>query len=303
VAYVLDLPPLFEPGARLSYSNSNWALLALAVERATGRSFASALRALVLEPLGLGDTFSDQDSARTGLVPGFSIAESGLMPASPIDLSVEIGAGGIRSTVDDLLRLDRAIVGPGFLRAETLERMKRPVATDGPIGYGYGLFSTTRFGRAVVGHTGGTFGFTAFWSRYEADDAVTIVLGNVDNGSTERLERSLGAALLGEPYDLPGTPTFVEVEPHVLVDYVGRYRSAYAGRRIDFAVALEGSDLHAVFPLLPKARLRPLSTSRFFTRLKGGDVILEFVRPGPSERVSGITMDWSGMAIECPRLD
>jgi CubicO group peptidase (beta-lactamase class C family) len=300
--YVRPLPPLFEPGARLAYSNTNWILLALALERVTGLSFARALDRLVLQPLGLGDTFVDLDHERAGLAAGYSLEPDGPVPATPIHMSLELGAGGIRSTVDDLLRMDQAITRPGFLRADSLERMKTRVATDGAVGYGYGLFSTTRFGRGIVGHTGGTFGFTAFWSRYPEEDLVTIVLANLDNGSAERLERDLGAVVLGQPYQLPGERNFIEVEPQALAPYTGRYRSSFAGRRIDFAVTLEQDQLFAVFPLLPKARLQALSTTRFFTRLKGGEVIFEFVRDGPTGPFSRIAVDWSGMAMECPRL-
>jgi CubicO group peptidase (beta-lactamase class C family) len=302
IDYVRGLDPLFPPGERLSYSNTNWTLLALAIERVTGRPFAPALGELVLDPLELRNTFVDLDSGRGDLVPGHSIGDSGSVPSATIDMSLELGAGGIRSTGDDLLRLDRAVSVPGFLSAATLDRMRTPVASDGPIGYGYGLFSTARLGRPIIGHTGGTFGFTAFWSRFSTEDAVTIVLANVDNGSAERLERDLAAVLFGEPYDLPGLPTFVRVEREVLADYVGRYQSAYAGRRIDFEVGFAGDDLQAVFPLLPKARLRPLSSSRFLTRLKGGEVVFEFVRDRPGAPISKLTMDWNGTLLDCPRL-
>jgi hypothetical protein len=107
---------------------------------------------------------------------------------------------------------------------------------------------------------------------------------------------------LGQPYQLPGERTFIEVEPQALAPYTGRYQSSFAGRRIDFVVALERDQLFAVFPLLPKARLQALSTTRFFTRLKGGEVIFEFVRDGATGPVSRIAVDWSGMAMECPRL-
>ena len=299
--YVRGHPQLFPPGERLSYSNTNWTLLAVAVERVTGAPFASALATLVFEPLGLERTFVDRGDSGPDAALGYTIGESGPEPALPIHPSIELGAGGLRSTVDDLLALDQAVVRPGFLRAHTLEQMARPVARDGGLGYGYGLFSTTRFGRSVLGHTGGTFGFTAFWSRYPAEDAVVIVLANFDNGSAERLERDLAAALLGEPYELPADRTFVTVAPDVLARYRGRYRSQFAGRRIDFAVEQDGDRLYAAFPLLPRALLQPLSDTRFFTRLKGGDVIFEFV--GEREAPSTIRVDWSGMAMDCPRVD
>jgi CubicO group peptidase (beta-lactamase class C family) len=298
--YVRGLPPLFPPGERLSYSNTNWTLLALAVERITGQDFDAALRTLVLDPLELARTAPDPGTAVAGDAIGYTIGDSGWEPPPPIHPSLERGAGGLRSTIDDLARLDLAVAEPGFLIQSSLDRMRRTVASDGPIGYGYGLVSTTRSGRALFGHTGGTFGFTAFWSRYPADDLVVIVLANVDNGSGERLERDLAAVVFGERVEPSDVRTFVTVASDVLAAYVGRYRSSFAGRRIDFTVELADDRLFAVFPLLPKAPLRPLSATRFFTRLKGGDVIFEFV--GTPGAISGIRLDWSGTAMECPRL-
>jgi CubicO group peptidase (beta-lactamase class C family) len=300
LAYLRGLPPLFPPGERLSYSNTNWTLLALAIERITGDSFDTALRALVLGPLDLVSTAPDSGATAPGDAIGYTIGESSWEPAARIHPSVERGAGGLRSTVDDLLRLDAAIAKPGLLSASSLDRMRRTVASDGPIGYGLGLFSTTRSGRTTIGHSGGTFGFTAFWSRYPADDVVTIVLANVDNGSADRLERDLAAVAFGDRVDPITARTFVTVSADVLARYAGRYQSSFAGRRIDFAVELADDRLFAAFPLLPRVPLRPLSSTRFFTRLKGGDVTFEFV--GAAGAITGIRVDWSGTAMECPRL-
>jgi CubicO group peptidase (beta-lactamase class C family) len=300
LGYVRDVPLLFPPGGRLSYSNTNWTLLALMIEQITGDSFDAALRSLVLDPLELASTAPDGGAMVPGDAIGYTIGESSWEPAAPIHPSVERGAGGLRSTVDDLLRLDGAIAEPGLLGAASLERMRRVVASDGPIGYGHGLFSTVRFGRTSVGHSGGTFGFTAFWSRYPADDLVTIVLANVDNGSAERLERGLAGIVFGARVDPSEARTFVSVSTDVLARYSGRYQSSFAGRRIDFTVELADDRLFAVFPLLPRAPLRPLSATRFFTRLKGGDVIFEFV--GAAGAITGIQVDWSGTTMECPRL-
>jgi CubicO group peptidase (beta-lactamase class C family) len=301
MGYFRDLPLLFQPGERLSYSNSNWTLLAAIVEQVTGSPFGVALQSLVLGPLGLEHTCVDCGASRGAAAVGYTLVEDQVVPAASIHASVELGAGGLRSTIDDLLRLDRALAAPGFLEPDTWQAMTHAVSAEGELGYGYGLFLTTRFGRPLVGHSGGTFGFTAFWSRYPTEDVAIVVLANLDNGSAERLERDLGAIMLGQPYELPTERSFVAVPGEVLDRYVGRYRSQFAGRAIDFAIERRDADLFAVFPLLPRARLRALSDRRFFTRLKGGDVVFAF--EGEGDRSTGIAVDWSGNAMHCPRIE
>ena len=217
IAYFRDEPRLFAPGAQLSYSNSNWTLLAKIVEQVCGAAFAEALGHLVLEPLRLDSTTVDHEPPRKPAARGYTLRDDEWVDAPVIDMSIEVGCGGLRSTVHDLERLDRALARPGFLSAPILARMKQPVhRTEDGIGYGLGLFSLERWGHALEGHSGGTFGFTAYWSRYPLDRLTVVVLANVDNGSGERVERDLAAAALGVPYELPGQVAYVTVPVDVL---------------------------------------------------------------------------------------
>ena len=57
--YVYGKDALFEPGARWSYSNTNYTLLGMVIEAATGMPLADAYRAPIYEPLGMRSTFLD----------------------------------------------------------------------------------------------------------------------------------------------------------------------------------------------------------------------------------------------------
>lgn len=301
VSYVRDLPSRGEPGAALSYSNTNWVLLSQVVEAVTGTGFGTALEQLVLGPAGMVSTSLETTGLTGPAARGYTTASDGVVPAPIIHMSAEVGAGGIRSTVDDLLRLDRALREPGLLQAATLARMKTPVRVDGPLAYGLGLFVGDRLGRRAHGHSGGTFGFSAFWTHYEDQDTTVIVLSNLDTGSGERLERDLAAVTFDMPVEMPAEPRFIVLPGTAMAPFAGRYRSTFAGRTVDFHVELDGEQLVAKFPFLPSAQLRPITPRRFFTRLKGGDVTFEFLTDG--ERVSGIAVDWSGNPMHCPRLE
>lgn len=299
--YVRNRPLLGAPGTKLSYSNTNWVLLATVVESVTGRSFAAALEQLVLAPAGMAATGVETGVPAGPAAQGYTTIDGIVTPAAVIHMSAEIGAGAVRSTVDDLLRLDRALRGPGLLAAATLDLMKTPVCHEGALGYGLGLFRTERLGRTVTGHSGGTFGFSAFWTHYGDQDTTVIVLSNLDSGSADRLERDLAAATYGLPVAGPDEMVFVDLPEAALTPFVGRYRSSFAGRTMDFQISVESGQLTVKFPFLAAARLRPVSPSRFFTRLKGGDVTFEFL--STDQRVSGIDVNWSGDPLHCPRLD
>ena len=315
---IAEAPRLFRPGERSGYSNANWTLLAAALERATERPFAEALTELVLEPLGLVHTTVAADSPLVaGSVSGYRLGDDGLRPAAHIDLSVEVGAGGVYSTVDDLFRLKDAFMRSDFLTPETRARMTTPVTTpvtdDAATGYGYGLMTGRRFGRAWLGHSGGTFGFSSFLTHYPDEDVTVIVLSNLEDGSSADLERDLTALTFGEPYRFPDALSERRAEAivarDVLARYEGVYRVDYAGRpmnaRVDLitdgpADGLTGY-LQVKFPLLNAARLRTLSPTRFRTRLKGGEVTFEFVLEG--ERASGVSLNWSGTVLFAPKQE
>lgn len=177
VSFIAGAPRLFKPGSRFGYSNANWALLAAVLEHTTGHPFAEALSDLVLAPLGLTRTVVGIDNPLVrGRASGYQLDDRPLddhrkghvRPAPHIDLSVEVGAGGVYSTVDDLYRLKNALAKDGFLSSGTRKRMVTPVTRDaslgtGATGYGYGVTTGQRFGRAWWGHSGVTFGFTAFF--------------------------------------------------------------------------------------------------------------------------------------------
>lgn len=307
---IAEAPRLFTPGERFSYSNANWALLAAVLGRVTGQAFAEALTDLVLTPLGLTRTTVGTDNPLVpGRVSGYDLSEHGPQPAAHIDLSVELGAGGIYSTANDLCRLKGALAEDGFLEPETRRCMTIPVTQsvteDASSGYGYGAMTGRRFGRAWWGHSGGTFGFTAFFTHYPGNvpsEAVTvIVLSNFGNGSAAGLEQALAAVMFGEPYSLPQDTPRTRVPRDVLAIYEGRYRTEYAGRVVNAHIMLGGEHLYVQFPLLPKAQLRALSPSRFQSRLKGGEVTFDFVCK--AGQVTGINLDWSGQKLFAPRLE
>ncbi|MCK7490937.1 MAG: beta-lactamase family protein [Comamonadaceae bacterium] len=105
-----DLPLDFEPGERLSYSNSGYVLLGAIIEKVAGRSYEEFVRENIFRPLGMDDTGYDHpDAILKNRASGYEFADDRLANARYIDMTIPHAAGGLTSTVDDLYKWDRAL--------------------------------------------------------------------------------------------------------------------------------------------------------------------------------------------------
>ena len=99
----------FAPGERFSYSNSGYLLLGLVIEKVTGGTYASYLDEHVFERAGLRQTSYCPDKPGPGQARGYDIANGALVDAQPIEMAVPFAAGGLCSTVGDLLAWSEAL--------------------------------------------------------------------------------------------------------------------------------------------------------------------------------------------------
>ncbi|SEH01801.1 CubicO group peptidase, beta-lactamase class C family [Nonomuraea solani] len=167
VAKMAGLTLIAPPGARASYSQAGYNLAGRIIEHVTGLPYERAVAALVLEPIGLSNTFFDLDEVMTRrFAVGHNRDEDGtLVPARPWT-SWRAGShgnnpgGGIVSSVSDLLRWARFHLGAGdgVLPAEALRRMReRTVALRASTlgdGIGIGWFLKDVDGVRTIGHAG-----------------------------------------------------------------------------------------------------------------------------------------------------
>jgi D-alanyl-D-alanine carboxypeptidase len=185
-------PPAFAPGKRWGYSNTNYTLLGLIIEEATGESWRAVVRDRVIDRLDLehtslpepGDLSIGSDAAH-GYVP----VNGELHDFTDIDPSVAGAAGGhaLVTTTEDLARfLDALLAGQLFEQPETLDEMLTFVEAKeegSPVG-GYGLgIERYRFpgGLEVIGHAGSTGGYFAFVGHAPAKDLdIAMVITNSD---------------------------------------------------------------------------------------------------------------------------
>jgi CubicO group peptidase (beta-lactamase class C family) len=192
--------PLFAPGERYEYSNPGYELLALIVERASGRKFPEFVEGRIFAPLGMTHSVvMDEPSphiAKRAL--GYRKNGDAFEVYDDDPLNYIFGSGGIYSTVEDLYHWDQALYGEQLVRAETLAEAFRPVRYNSgeayPYGFGWGL--EDHLGRRRVSHAGGWVGFSTFIARYVDDRFSVIVLTNLEDADAEGLANSIAGIYL-----------------------------------------------------------------------------------------------------------
>ncbi|WP_422774564.1 serine hydrolase domain-containing protein [Plantactinospora sp. WMMC1484] len=161
----LGQEPTNPPGARHSYSNTNYILAGLLLERITGRPATVEVRRRVLRPLGLWRSyFPGTDPTIDGPHSAGYVPWVGgtLQDFSVYNMSWAWTAGALVSTTTDLNRFFRALLGGRLLRPAELAQMRRTVPADPSVpegtGYGLGLLSLPLPGGLVWGHDGVVLG-------------------------------------------------------------------------------------------------------------------------------------------------
>ncbi|RSM62007.1 alkaline D-peptidase [Kibdelosporangium aridum] len=190
VRLALSRPARFEPGTGWSYSNTNYVLARLLIEKVTGRSLAEEMRSRILGPLGLSGTVVPDASPE---IPqphahAYYRYEDGGQQKT-IDITrynpswVSTG-GDMISTIQDLATFISALMGGKLLPAEQLAEMCTPRPTGIPkMDYGLGVFvQETDCGGTIITHNGGQTGHVALmYSTPDGSRTLTAALNYVDD--------------------------------------------------------------------------------------------------------------------------
>ncbi len=172
----VDLGPVFEPGEGWEYSNTNYILAGLIAEAVTGKTFGQAVRATILEPAGLDESyFAGEETVEGELAHGYIPGEDLTWSHHP---SAAWAAGAMVMTVGDLAAWTDALYRGPLLSDASREQMLDVVAAGNPEVpyYGLGLEMPALDVGAVVGHGGLFPGYTtAMGLRLDSDDVVVAI--------------------------------------------------------------------------------------------------------------------------------
>jgi D-alanyl-D-alanine carboxypeptidase len=176
--------PYFTPGTDWHYANTNYVLLGLVIEAATGRSVGDELRDRIFQPLGLGETSFPAGVDASGLVHAY-VGDAtlpgvhGLWDITPVlNPSWLWAAGALVSNADDVTTFYARLLSGRILRADLVTAMR--TVTPPAMNYGLGLMRfDTPCGRAF-GHEGDFNGYRSAAVSRPNGSRVAVVMVNVD---------------------------------------------------------------------------------------------------------------------------
>jgi CubicO group peptidase (beta-lactamase class C family) len=176
-AYMKKMTPNVLPGTKNEYSNLGMALLGIIEEKVYNKTYEELITEYICKPLGMPDTkitLNEDQNKRFATGYSFSGTET-----SHWDLGDLAGAGGIRSTSEDMLKyamanLKESNAAIKLSHASTYKDEKNNVALAWHI-------TTTKKGNELIWHNGRTAGFASFCGFIKSKDLAVVVLSNSGN--------------------------------------------------------------------------------------------------------------------------
>ncbi len=201
VAQIDGHPLSFPPGTKHTREeHSAFNLLALLLEKRTGRPFPRALEDMLLRPLGLRATYADDDgiaspSAARGYQPK---AVSGLEPSPAVHWSAKAGNASIVTTTSDELRLVHALFDGNFFDAQTHARL---LETTPRAAYGWFRSESQEFHAPAYYMNGRAPGFACYVLHIPREALTVIVFSNIYSSAPSDIGDGLARIALGLPHE------------------------------------------------------------------------------------------------------
>jgi CubicO group peptidase (beta-lactamase class C family) len=295
IAEFRDRPLEFSPGAKYSYSNSNYVLLGVILEKVGGKAYGDLLREKVLEPLGMRDTGVEQRVDDAQLAIGYKPHGVRDVRAEPVDPSWLYAAGAVYSTVGDLAKWTQALQTGAILSREDVTLMWS--SDHGKYGFGWELLgpSPQTLDHRLVYHSGGTTGFATDLLHYPDEDVTVILLANLLPVPLADISRDLSAIVFGDRPVAPPARRAVRVDPSIYDEYVGDYQLA---PNVALTVTKDGDQLAVQATGQPRDIAIPESETTFYSRIS--PVRVTFSRD-ESGRVSRLILHDGGRDLHAPR--
>ena len=181
------IPLDFQPGTKWQYSNTNYVIAGVIVEKVSGMPLLQFLSQRVFTPLGMT---SVADTNANKLPPTdptgyFSYALGPLHPAPKEGKGWMFAAGELAMTAEDLAKWDISLINQTVLKPASYREMETEVVLKNGVGtqYGLGVFVRDANGHRVLSHGGEVSGFVSDNIVMPDDKIAVVVLTNQDASS------------------------------------------------------------------------------------------------------------------------
>jgi CubicO group peptidase (beta-lactamase class C family) len=209
----------FPPGTKWEYSNSGYAVLAMVVEKVSGKSFGDFLRDRIFLPAGMKHTVAYENGKNEVLHRAFGHTKSkqdgSFTQTDQSPTSAVLGDGGIYTSLEDVARWDNTLRGHKLLSEKEMQPALTPARlNDGSqpypsqesgtdpkeppreVEYGFGWFLDPYQGHKRNYHGGGTIGFRTTIQRYVDDQWTIVVLCNRNDLNPDELAHKVADIVL-----------------------------------------------------------------------------------------------------------
>lgn len=289
------------PGDEFIYSNTNYFLLGEVVKRATHKSLEDFAAENIFDPLGMTHTryYDDHTLVVPGRVAAYAPGKDG---GFQVDWSTDydiVGAGGLMSSVDDLLHWDQNFYHNRLGKGTLLQEMQtRGVLNDGKsISYALGLEIEQYRGLPIVEHSGALYGYRTEILRFPEQRFTVLCLCNLSSTAVTNLSRQVADVYLEKELQKdPGEagPAHADRFPDP-GSFAGRYLDPHT--HLIYSFTASGDSLMGWGAKLRRVganQFRDLGTGTITFTQTGG-------RMGATLIMDGKTF-FAGQTIQAPRL-
>jgi CubicO group peptidase (beta-lactamase class C family) len=259
-------PLAFAPGAEHAYSNSNYFLLGMTIERVSGLSYEQYMQQEVFGPAGMKSSSTIDAPTAPNTAVGFGIGDDDELKAvESIDMSIPFAAGAIRSTPKDLVAWDRALASHALLDDAHEKLRITPEKED----YAFGVIVEKKYGRALEWHNGGIDGFRTFFARVPELDAAVAFMSNSEELDVDKIGMAVVKMMDdGRPVDPPKERAIAPFDPAAAKAVSGEYAITDDSKKSLSAMVPKGI-VESVVALTIAAEnghvsVKPVGQSRFY---------------------------------------
>ncbi len=287
--------PATPMGETYAYSNLGVGLLGTLLSRAADKPYERLLRTRIAKPLKMKDTTTVLSrSQKKRLAPPRA---AGGQPTSNWDFDCLVGCGGVRSTVDDMLKLVAATLSDksdgihDAIKLSTERKYTMPGLMSG-IGLGWQIAQDG----STLWHNGQTGGYHSGLFVDRLKHTGVVVLANGAEPQVSAVAESIIQLLAGIEVKPPNVRSHIAVPVAKLDRLVGEYPSSF---RFTISITREGDALMARLTNQTAMRVFPESPTLFFYR--DVEAELEFEMDLATDRATAVTLFQNGRKFRCVR--
>ncbi|HVT28186.1 MAG TPA: serine hydrolase [Lacipirellulaceae bacterium] len=273
------------PG-QYEYSNLGVGLLGVLLSSREKMPYEKLMVERIAKPCGMDDTcVTLSDKQRERLAPPY---DASLQPAKNWDMPAFEGAGGIRSTANDMLKFIAANLANDDKPLTKAFRLSQQKRHSIPNGQAIGLAWHIARDGITRWHNGMTGGYASWLAAVPNRNVGVVVLCNTAAAQIDGLGEKIARIACGEKVEQSTAPHIVKVAPEVLKKYEGVYAIT---PQFALTVTLEGNKLMVQATGQQKFQIYPESRTKFFYKVV--DAQLTFV-PGKNGKAEMVILHQNG---------